>query len=173
MKVAAWRGALAAGAVAATLLGLSMLAASETTHQSAASDPWLVVMNGDMRAWTSVPPQQNLPAIVKAPCERPQRITSRGASVGQVLVLDDAAELRSLVHRARCLHRHGFLSKSELDSIAGNGATITHGVARVVPPSLQIAPTAWSLSAWAVLVGLVFVGGGLFVRGMRRSSAGV
>jgi hypothetical protein len=51
MKVVVWAGALAVGAVAALLLGLSMLAASQTSKRAqTVGDPQLVLRQADLTA---------------------------------------------------------------------------------------------------------------------------
>jgi hypothetical protein len=116
--------------------------------------------------------------VVKVPCMPPQHVVVHNgegeASVQWGVVAQTLVQQRvATVQRARCLHRHGFLSKSDLDSITrAKQVRIRHGLSRVVPLSLQIAPSAVPLTIWSLVLALEVVGLFFFQRVPRHGHGG-
>jgi hypothetical protein len=176
VRIRVWASALALGALAAVLLGVSMLAASQTTSQAAPpldlmSPPLVTAL---MKASDAVPAPTSGTTTLNVPCLGEQRVTSSGSSssvqVQFELVGGDDYQ-RSIVRQARCLAHHGFLSRSDLASIIDAKSTHSrHGVGRVVPLSLQLDPSSLALAGWGLLVGLVVAAAALFIHAIRRES---
>ncbi len=148
MRTMVWAAALGVGALAAVLLGVSMLAASQTTSQTAPppdlmSPPLVTAL---LRASKSVPAPPSGTATVNVPCQGKERVTSsRSSSSVQVQweLVGGGDYQRSTVRQARCLARHGFLSRDDLASLVKARPTRSrHGLGRVVPLSLQLDPSA-------------------------------
>ena len=121
VRIRVWASALALGTVAAVFLGVSMLAASQTTSQAAPPRDLMAppLVTALLKASKSVPAPPSGTATLNAPCLGEQRVTSSGGRSVQVqfeLVGDDDYQ-RSTIRQARCLARHGFLSRSDLASI--------------------------------------------------------
>jgi len=174
MKMVAPAAALVVGALVAALLGLSMLAASQTTRRAATSlAPWRLLMSAELKAVNLPEPTQKPPESLDVPCLQGQHLNVSGnGSTGETplfLVNDDAAYRRAIARQARCLHRHGFLSTSDYASIVSTKPTrITHGLGRVVPLSLQVIPSTLALTAWSVLLVVELVGALLFIWYLQR-----
>jgi hypothetical protein len=174
MKMLAWAAALVVGALVTALLGLSILAASQTTSRAATSlAPWRLLMYAELKAVSLPEPTQMSPESLNVPCLQGQHLNVSGnRSTGETplfLVNDDAAYRRTIARQARCLHRHGFLSTSDVASIVDSKRSRnTHGLGSVVPLSLQIIPSTLPLTAWSVLLAVELVGTLLFIRYLRR-----
>jgi hypothetical protein len=103
-------------------------------------------------------------------------VTSSGSSSSSIqiqweLVGGGGEYQRSSIRQARCLARHGFLSRSDLASIVSAKPTQSrHGVGRVVPLSLQLDPSSLALGGWGLLVGLELAAAALFIHAIRRES---
>jgi hypothetical protein len=185
MKVITWAAALAVGALVALFLGLSMLAASQTTRRvKAMGNPQLVLRQADLTAM-SQSLAQSAPAtktsgftVVKVPCMPPQHVVVHNgegeASVEWQVVGHTPAQQRiATVQQARCLNRHGFLGKGDLDSITHAKYVRTrHGLSSVVPLSLQIVPSAVPLTIWSLVLTLEVVGLFFFRRVQRHGHGG-
>jgi hypothetical protein len=109
--------------VVALFLGVSMLAASQTTRRvNAVASPELVLRQADLTAMSqslaglgSVTKTSGF-TVVKVPCMPPQHVVVHNgageASVQwRVEAQTPAHERIATVQQARCLHRHGFLSR--------------------------------------------------------------
>ena len=179
MKVVIWAALLAVGALTAPLLGLSMLAASETEgHALASMAPWSVLMTAELRATSQTPNWGERPAshpkswTVKPPCMPAQTVTAKGgtwATQTELVLRTDSAESASMTKQALCLHRLGFLSQDELASITGAETGQTRSaLSRIVPLSLQIVPSTFLLIIWSLLIAVELVFLLLFVRHFRR-----
>ena len=122
VRIRVWASALALGTVAAVFLGVSMLAAGQTTSQAAPPRDLMAppLVTALLKARKTVPAPPSGTATLNVPCLGEQRVTSSGGgSSVQVqfeLVGDDDYQ-RSTIRQARCLARHGFLSRSDLASI--------------------------------------------------------
>lgn len=178
MRIRVWASALALGTLAAVFLGVSMLAASQTTSQAAPPRDLMAppLVTALWKASKTVPAPPSGTATLNIPCLGEQRVTSSGGgSSVQVqfeLVGDDDYQ-RSAIRQARCLARHGFLSRSDLASVIDVKPTQSrHGVGRVVPLSLQLDPSSLVLGGWGLLVGLVLAAAALFVHVIRRAPPG-
>jgi hypothetical protein len=173
VKTRLWVGILGVGGLAPVLLGLSMLAASETTTQALQPpDPFSpALMEAQAKAYGTVLPTR-LPATVNITCGGKVHMTEKGGTQGQLVL--STGQTDYIVRQARCLHRHGFLSSSDLASILTAPATHTRkGLGRIVPLSLQVRPSSTHLALWSVLLSLELVAVGLFARsaGRRRDGA--
>jgi len=162
-----WVAGLASGALAAVLLGIPMLAAHQTTRRTAPAPPDFYVLNGGIEAvFKSVAePPPGLSRTVNVPCLGMQRLLGES----EPAVFTTSADRPSVIRLARCLHRHGFLSTSDLALALGTRPTLTrHGIGRVVPLSLQLEPSALALSSWGALLGLELVGALVLIRASGR-----
>jgi hypothetical protein len=129
-----------------------------------------------LKASKTVPAPPSGTATLNVPCLGEQRVTSSGGgSSVQVqfeLVGDDDYQ-RSTIRQARCLTRHGFLSRSDLASIIDAKPTQSrHGFGRVVPLSLQRDPSSLALGGWGLLVCLVVAAAALFIHVTRSAPPG-
>jgi hypothetical protein len=176
VRTMVWAAALGVGALAAVLLGVSMLAASQTTSETAPppdlmSPPLVTAL---LRASKSVPAPPSGTATVNVPCQGKERVTSsRSSSSVQVQweLVGGGDYQRSTIRQARCLARHGFLSRDDLASIVKARPTRSrHGLGRVVPLSLQLDPSSLALSGWGLLVGMELAAAALFIHAIRRES---
>jgi hypothetical protein len=166
VKILVWAGALGLGALVAVLLGLSMLAASQTTSRVATpAAPWKLLASAQMKALSSVSVPEKGPGSLNVPCVGKVQI-----GVGSITTTWTGETQLVLSPRlARCLRRHGFLSRSDLASFLSTKPTRTrHGPGRVVSQSLQLDPSPLSLGGWSLLVGLELAGAALFIRSVRR-----
>jgi hypothetical protein len=173
MRMRLWAVALASGALAAILLGISMLAASQTTKRASMSpaNRWPLLMSAELKAFNSVQLPLDPTATVSLPCGGKEHLgaSQTGASQTAELNVSWGRDPSSIASEARCLHRHGFLSRSDLASIINTSRTRTrHSLGRVVPLSLQIEPSVLSLSGWTALLSLELLGALLFIRSLRR-----
>jgi len=121
VRIRVWASALALGTVAAVFLGVSMLAAGQTMSQAALPRDLMAppLVTALLKARKTVPAPPSGTATLNVPCLGEQRVTSSGGRSVQVqfeLVGDDDYQ-RSTIRQARCLARHGFLSRSDLASI--------------------------------------------------------
>lgn len=162
------------GALAAIFLGVSMLAASQTMSQAAPPRDLMAppLVTALLKASETVPAPPSGTATLNVPCLGEQRVNVFGSSssvqVQFELVGGDDYQ-RSTIRQARCLARHGFLSRSDLASIIDAKPTqARHGVGRVVPLSLQLNPSSLALGGWGLLVGLVLAAAALFIHAIRR-----
>jgi len=185
MRVVTSAAALAVGALVALLLGLSMLAASQTTERGKMSASSRHAM---MRAGLTAT-AQSLPApgpatkssaltLVKVPCTPLQRVAEQSSagdvSVQWQAVAQTPAQQRvSTLRQARCLHRHGYLSASDLDVITrANQARIRHDLSKIVPLALQIEPSPVPLTIWSLILALEAAGVFFVVRPVQRKGPG-
>ena len=79
MKMLAWAAALVVGALVTALLGLSMLAASQTTSRAATSlAPWRLLMYAELNAVSLPKPTQKPPESLNVPCLQGQHLNVSG-----------------------------------------------------------------------------------------------
>ena len=124
-----------------------MLAASQTSTRHVVPDPSLMT-HAELAATNSVRRPTRFPATIKPPCMPAQRM--REGAITTIVFSDSD---RSVAAQARCFYGHGFLTREELRSIvAAQPLQLRHGVARVVPLSLQVEPTNALLAIWSLLL---------------------
>jgi hypothetical protein len=100
------------------------------------------------------------------PCVGKERIDGSERLSASIILVDRRSNLR----QARCLHRHGFLSASDVAGVVGTPHRWTrHGIGRVVPRSLQLEPSSLSVGGWIILLGLEAAGGVFLVRSLRQT----
>jgi hypothetical protein len=153
-----------------------MLAASQTTSQAAPPRDLMAppLVTALLKASKTVPAPPSGTATLNVPCLGGQGVTSSGGGSSvqvQFELVGDHDYQRSTIRQARCLARHGFLSRSDLASIIGVKPTQSrHGVGRLVPLSLQLDPSSLALGGWGLLVGLVVAAAAVFIHVTRRES---
>ena len=170
MKTAAWSMAIGLGAVVAVLLGLSMLAASETTREAEDSLVRLLPLTNAEIALMS----NQMTSPGRVPCIRMTKPTvihtknGTGTSYSFPLYAQTPAEE---VREAQCLYRHGFMSDAGLDEVTrGRTVVVRHGVARLMPLSLQVVASPLPLTVWSVLLALEVAACAVFA--LRRRKGG-
>ena len=147
------------GALGALLLGLSMLAASETEKRAEATmEPYRLLFEAQLRGLQHGP-------LARIPCEPMQQ----AAKVGSDYMTLHVVTLAETVRQACCLYRRGLMSRADLASIIDTQPTrLRHGLSRVVPLSLQVVPSALLVTLWSILLAIEIVGVLILARHVRR-----
>jgi hypothetical protein len=146
------------GALGALLLGLSMLAASETEKRAEATmEPYRLLFEAQLRGLRHGP-------LARIPCEPMQQAAKVRSDYMTLHVVTHAETVR----QARCLYRRGLMSRADLASIDTQPTRLRHGLSRVVPLSLQVVPSALLLTLWSILLAIEIVGVLILTRHVRR-----